>query len=88
MRSYDVPQKHKGKYRKALAGKISPREAIKIHCFHCYGWNTPDAKRCNNTACPLWHYSPAAKILNATRKSGKGCTETQNKTKGGDFDAE
>lgn len=48
-------------YFRTIRGEVSPRTAIKVHCFHCVCWEMAEAKRCTAKGCPLWAYRPGAK---------------------------
>lgn len=53
-----VPPRFRAKYVAALAGKASPREAIKIMCLECVGYVSADVAGCTSDACPLHKYRP------------------------------
>ena len=82
MRAYDTPTKYKSRYEKAIKGELSPRQAIKVFCFQCMGWNSAEANRCNTYNCPLWQYSPAATISINAPESGQTAAELQEAGKG------
>jgi len=73
-----VPVKHRSMYRKALAGELSPRAAIKVKCYDCVGWErwarTLDGQRidnigdCSVRGCPLWAVRP----FRMARQSSQG----------------
>jgi hypothetical protein len=48
-------------YFRALRRELSPRAAIRMHCYHCCGWERREAAECTSTGCPLWMYRPKAK---------------------------
>ncbi|GMU21870.1 MAG: hypothetical protein AMXMBFR13_19580 [Phycisphaerae bacterium] len=61
MNGYDVPLRLRGMYEKALAGKLSPRQVIKLGCYHCMGWETKAVKDCTSPGCPAFAYRPGIK---------------------------
>lgn len=58
-----VPAKHRTLYQRALAGELSPRQAIRCKCLECVGWHRFESGEdligdCRVRACPLWAYRP------------------------------
>lgn len=45
----------------SMAGKCSPRQAIKAQCSECAGFVRDDITTCTAYACPLWAYRPHQK---------------------------
>jgi hypothetical protein len=58
--SHAVPSKYRAFYAKALAGDLSPRQAIKAKCQACCGWEDLKSRvgGCTVRACPLWPLRP------------------------------
>jgi hypothetical protein len=69
MRPEEIPDKYRGRYKKAISGKLSPRETIRLNCCHCMGWSYSEAKRCTCTSCPLWRYSIAANVRESKQET-------------------
>ena len=53
-----VPKKHLKMWDRTLDGTASPREAIKVRCLLCVGWEREEVTRCTCTGCPLYLYRP------------------------------
>ncbi len=58
-----VPIRYRSLYTRALAGTLSPRQAIKVKCFECCGWSRFDGGMdriagCTVRRCPLYAYRP------------------------------
>jgi hypothetical protein len=65
-------------YLAALAGELSPRRALRVHCLHCCGWESTSARECTAYGCPLWAYNPwgvHARALRAARKHSQKSNE-------------
>lgn len=45
-------------FQRALAGKCSPRQAIKAQCLDCQGLDREGVCTCGDHCCPLWHFRP------------------------------
>lgn len=50
--------KHQMLLRKAWAGTLSPRQAIKVQCLECCGEDIPSISGCTSPCCSLWKYRP------------------------------
>ncbi len=87
MKPYSTPPQLTGMYQKAIEGKLSPRQAIRLQCYHCMGWNIAEAKRCQTRVCPLWQYSPAAKISQPARQEREKHAGLTNEAQGHIMDA-
>ena len=61
-RRADMPRKYRKLYDKVMAGKTSPRDAIKMQCLECYGWVQTETKKCDNYACSLFYHRPYQKL--------------------------
>jgi hypothetical protein len=46
---------YRRRYKAAVLGKLSTKQAISVHCQHCMGWTR---EHCDNESCPLWMVSP------------------------------
>ena len=57
-RRADMPKKYRKLYDKVMAGKASPRDAIRMQCLECFAWVQTETKKCDNCACPLYRYRP------------------------------
>lgn len=55
-----VPAKFRTAYRRALAGKLSPRATIKVKCQECCGFEMVVERvgGCTTRICPLWALRP------------------------------
>ena len=43
---------------RALAGKASPRQAIRAKCLECVGYDRSEVTACTAYGCPLWRLRP------------------------------
>ena len=52
---YD-PERAGGKYQQVAkaAARGSYREAIRLHCLQCIGWDPNEAADCSASQCGLW----------------------------------
>lgn len=57
-RYQDTPIKYRKLYLRCAEGTASKKDAIKMQCLECWGWNQKETTSCNNTACPLFQYRP------------------------------
>ena len=59
-RASDIPVSHRGLYLRAVAGKCSPRQAIKAKCAECMGWEgvAEYVRNCTSPTCPLYPLRP------------------------------
>ena len=62
-RRADMPKQYRKLYDRVIAGKTSPRDAIKMQCLECYGWVRSETAKCDNYACPLYCYRPYQKAV-------------------------
>ncbi len=53
-----MPPTYRRSYVRAVRGGASLREAIKMQCAECCGYDREAVTECPATACPLWHYRP------------------------------
>lgn len=53
-----IPESFQGSYQKVLQGELSPRQAIKVQCCHCCGWDRKAVRLCGDNTCPLHCYRP------------------------------
>jgi len=58
-----IPSKYRKLYDRVMAGKASPREAIKLHCLECFGYSQVDTKKCDNYLCKLYRFRPYQKVV-------------------------
>lgn len=47
-----------GLFERAMAGRCSPRMAIKAQCLDCQGLDREGVRSCGDRCCPLWHFRP------------------------------
>jgi len=57
-RRADMPLLYRKLYDRCMAGKASPRDAIKMQCLECWAYVMPETANCDNCACPLFRYRP------------------------------
>jgi hypothetical protein len=57
-RRCDVPPSLRRLYGRVRAGEASPRQAIKMQCAECTGYDRAAVAECPARACPLWRYRP------------------------------
>ena len=60
-RADDMPRIYKKNYLAAVAGKASPKNAIKAFCLECQGWCRAEVAKCSTIECPLNLYRPYQK---------------------------
>lgn len=64
-----IPKKYRSLVFKALAGKLSPRKAIKVKCYDCMGFE--DVRKrimaCSVKTCPLYTHRPFQEGLNESK---------------------
>jgi len=53
-----VPDLYRNAFQKALAGKVSPRQAIKQKCLDCCCFQRKEVELCNVKTCPLFPFKP------------------------------
>lgn len=58
MNRIGIPKLYQGGYERAVCGKASPRQAIKLQCLECVGYERDEITRCTDTGCALYHYRP------------------------------
>ena len=57
-RCQDVPPKYRKAYLRVLEDRASPRQAIKVMCMDCIGWEVKEVANCQSVACPLYCFRP------------------------------
>ena len=57
-RRVDMPRQYRKLYDRVVAGKASPRDAIKIQCLECFGYVKTEMVKCDSCACSLYSYRP------------------------------
>ena len=67
-RRQDMPRQYRKLYGRVMAGKASPRQAIKMQCLECWGWVRTETAKCDNYACPLYAYRPCRKAVKSPTK--------------------
>jgi hypothetical protein len=58
----DVPKAMRSLYARIQAGTASPRQAIKLHCLACCGFERDEVFLCADGWCPLHAYRPQRKV--------------------------
>lgn len=53
----EMPESHRGTYRRAVSGK-SLRAAVDALCAECCGYEREAVRTCPAVACPLWSVRP------------------------------
>lgn len=53
-----APVKHQVALRKSFAGGLSPRQAIRVKCLDCCGYERAEVAECRVVTCPLWAIRP------------------------------
>lgn len=75
-RRSDMPRQYRKLYDRCMAGKASPRDAIKMHCLECWGWVKGETEKCDNYACPLYRYRPyQSPVKSSTEPLGAPSTD-------------
>lgn len=69
-----VPEKYRKLYDRCIAGKASPREAIRLQCLECWGYVRTEAQTCDNVNCPLFQYNPLKKPAKSLAGAGNSST--------------
>lgn len=70
----EIPVKFRPLFQRCLNKEASPRQAIKMHCLTCVGFETNDVANCRVERCPLHCYRPyqkASSDQNAAPEAGK-----------------
>ena len=67
-RRADMPKQYRKLYDRVVAGKASPRDAIKMQCLECFGWVKIEMVRCDSCACPLFGHRPYQKLVKSPRE--------------------
>lgn len=49
-------------YERTQSGKAGPRQAIKMQCAECVGYDRNEITNCTDIGCPLYNYRPFAGI--------------------------
>ena len=73
MRNLEVPDQYRKMYNRAMNGK-SPRDAIRVHCIMCMGWQESLVDGCTAPTCPLYPYrnkEPIRELSEAQKESLK-----------------
>jgi hypothetical protein len=66
-----VPKRLRKSWLDAHDGEISPRKAIKLFCYECYGFSELDAiNSCPARGCPLWNRRPTSKKNKEIKNNG------------------
>lgn len=55
-----MPESMRAGYLRAATGNGSPRQAIRVHCYECMGYDRQEVLGCTALACPLYAYRPGA----------------------------
>lgn len=58
-----MPKLYRKLYDRVMAGKASPRDAIKMQCLECWAYVRAETQACDNYACPLHAYRPYQKSV-------------------------
>jgi len=53
-----VPLNYKILHAKAMAGKLTQRQAIRAQCLECVGWVRDEVSRCSSPLCSLYRFRP------------------------------
>jgi hypothetical protein len=86
----DSIEKHRvemsSKYRKlfdrVVAGEASPRDAIKLQCLECWGYDRSETQLCDHSLCPLYQYRPYQKPVKSPTEAVKRDSVNKNTLKG------
>lgn len=57
-RNEQAPAKYRNLHLKVMRGEVSPRQAIKVMCLECVGWERREVTACTSSACPLHRLRP------------------------------
>lgn len=63
MNDRQVPESFSKLYERTQSGKASSRQAIKMQCAECVGYDRDEITNCTDTGCPLYYYRPFAGII-------------------------
>lgn len=69
-----VPESFRKLYERTQTGKAGPRQAIKMQCAECTGYDRDEITNCSDLACPLYKYRPFAGIRRRQSPSTKAKT--------------
>jgi hypothetical protein len=77
----ETPAKYRKTYADVMAGKGSPRRAIRIMCCACMGWEgagkplVKEIHDCTSHACPLFAFRPGEKSARPRKRHRLGAPE-------------
>ncbi len=74
-----VPVKYRKLFDRCMAGKASPRDAIKMQCLECWGYDRTETEACDIVTCPLYHHRPYQKRA-TTRIRRRGASSGGERT--------
>ena len=79
--SEDVPAKYRAMYQRAMTGRCR-KDAIRVHCLMCVGWNQREVELCTAPKCPMYPYrlgklagKDASKKSNSRKTGGQGVSD-------------
>lgn len=58
-----IPESWQKLYARTQSGKASPRQAIKMQCGECIGYDRTEIPKCSDFGCPLHKYRPFKKVV-------------------------
>lgn len=67
----DVPNRYRKLYDRAAAGTCSPRQAIRMHCAMCMGWEATAVPTCTAPSCPLFAFRTRRQVAEEATKRPK-----------------
>ena len=54
----DVPPTFRVAYLRAIGGKSSLKQAARMNCYHCMGWDRQEVPLCTSPTCPMYMHRP------------------------------
>lgn len=80
----DVPIRYRKLYGRAMTGTCSPRQAIRLHCAMCMGWEPSSVPDCTAPGCPLFAFRIRRQVTEgATKRPQQGAIGTGNVSRQG-----
>lgn len=71
----DCPSRSQKRYLLALSGRGGLKNAVKVMCLHCCGWQLLESAKCTAAGCPLTAFNPY-KAKAERRLSGRALGES------------
>ena len=74
----EVPESMQNIYDRTQAGTASPRQAIKMFCLECVGYDREEVKVCSDQGCPLYQYRSGKVMVKRPRSEAQMKSDALN----------